>query len=160
MRVRPASFPTIRIAQFAFLLNQSSALFSKIIETDSIKMLNSYFSISCSEYWQNHYTFDVLSPAIAKRLGKTSVNLLLINTIIPFIFAYGKQKDDEKYINRALDFLDELPAEANHIISNYKNCGVQVENAKQSQALLQLYKYYCTQKSCLKCSIGDQILKS
>jgi hypothetical protein len=160
LRNRPNNFPTIRIAQFAFLLNKSSALFSKIIEAESIKELRLLFMIPCSTYWENHFTFDVLSPASLKKLGKASIDLLLINTIVPFIFAYGKQKNEEIFVDRAIRFLEQLPAEKNHIIKEFENYGIKADNAKQSQALLQLYKYYCVHKHCLRCSIGDQILKS
>jgi hypothetical protein len=159
LRNRPANFPTIRIAQFAYLLHRSSALFSKIIECDSVGQLRALFDFSCSDYWKNHYTFDVLSPYASKKPGKTTINLLLINTVVPFVFAYGKQKDDSRYIEKALDYLDELPAEKNSIIDNYKKYGLTAKNARQSQAMIQLYKFYCLPKSCLKCSIGDQILK-
>jgi hypothetical protein len=159
LRNRPANFPTIRIAQFAYLLHRSSALFSKIIECESLGELRGLFDFSCSDYWKNHYTFDVLSPYASKKPGKTTINLLLINTIVPFVFAYGKQKDDEVSIEKALDYLDELPAEKNFIITNFTKCGLAAKNARQSQAMIQLYKYYCLNKFCLRCSIGDQILK-
>jgi hypothetical protein len=159
LRNRPNNFPSIRLAQFAFLLNRSTALFSKIITARSIKELQSLFDVSTSAYWLNHYTFDVLSPEKQKRLGLSAVNLLLINTIVPFIFAYGKQKNDQDYSDRALDLLDALPPEKNHIITNFKTYGIAAKNAKQSQALLQLYKFYCNEKYCLQCSIGHQILK-
>ncbi len=159
LRNRPGNFPSIRLAQFAFLLNRSTALFSKIINAVSIKELRSLLDVATSAYWLNHYTFDSVSPEKQKRLGTSSVNLLLINTIVPFIFAHGKHKDDQAQVDRALDFLELLPAEQNHIITNFKTYGIAARNAKQSQALLQLYKFYCTDKYCLHCSIGHQILK-
>jgi hypothetical protein len=159
LRSRPANFPTIRIAQFAFLLHRSSALFSKIMECRTIGELRKLFDFSCSDYWKNHYTFDVLSPFALKKPGRNTVDLLIINTIIPYLFAYGAKKDDSEIADRALDFLDQIPAEKNGIITNYGKCGIQIKNARQSQALIQLYHNYCLPKYCLKCSIGDQILK-
>jgi len=159
LRNRPNNFPTVRIAQFAFLLHKSSALLSKILECNSIGQLQQLFDFSCSDYWKNHYTFDVLSPYATKKPGKSTINLLLINTIVPFVFAYGKQKDDTAGIEKSMDYLDALPAEKNFITGNFKKCGVNANNARQSQAMIQLYKYYCSNKLCLQCSIGDQILK-
>jgi hypothetical protein len=159
LRNRPNNFPTIRIAQFAFLMHKSSALLSKILECESVGELQTLFNFSCSDYWKNHYTFDVLSPYASKKPGKTTINLVLINTIVPFVFAYGKQKDDAGFIDKAMDFLDALPAEKNFIIDNFKKYGLKAKNARQSQAMIQLYKYYCLNKLCLQCSIGDQILK-
>lgn len=159
LRNRPNNFPTIRIAQFAYLLHKSSSLFSKIIESESVAQLRGLFDFSCSDYWKNHYTFDVLSPYALKKPGKTTINLLLINTVVPFLFAYGKQKDDSESIEKAMDCLDALPAERNYIITNFEKYGLMAKNARQSQAMIQLYKYYCLKKLCLQCSIGDQILK-
>lgn len=160
LRNRPNNFPTIRIAQFASLLHLSSHLFSKIIGSKSVFELQSLFNLNCSEYWENHYTFDILSTVKSKKAGKGTINLLLINTVIPFIFAFGKIKDDETYIERALSFLDKLAAERNFITNNFNLLGVIAQNARQSQALNQLFKYYCTKKHCLRCSIGDHILNT
>ena len=88
-----------------------------------------------------------------------SLNLLIINTVVPILFAYGRHRGEEKYCDRAFDFLEELKAENNHIVRMWKECGLPVENAGDSQALIQLKKEYCDRKECLRCRIGYEYLK-
>ena len=157
-RLRPANFPTIRIAQFAKLLQQSRSLCSQILECTNLEMCKKLFSIELEKYWQTHYQLGQESPKHSKKIGETSINLLLINTIIPFLFAYGSYHKKQEICNRALTFLEELPTENNAIIEAWKSCEIQSESAFRSQALLQLSNEYCSQKKCLQCSFGHKIL--
>jgi hypothetical protein len=158
LRLRPSNFPTIRIAQFASLIYSSSKLFSKVLETTNVDELKKLLSVTASSYWDVHYTFGKTSAKRIKKLGDAAINTLLINTIIPFLFVYGKVKDIQAYKDRAINFLEHIKAEQNHIITRWKELGLVPENALQSQALLQLKNVYCNQKRCLDCQIGNQII--
>ncbi len=159
MRLRPANFPTIRIAQFAQLIFQSAHLFSKILEAENVEALEKLFKIEASDYWKTHYTFDNESEEKPKKLGKTAIHLFIINTIAPFLFVYGRQKAETAFQDKALALLESLKPEKNSIIDGWKNLGVKPESAAQTQALLQLKNQYCNQKRCLECSVGATILK-
>jgi hypothetical protein len=159
MRLRPANFPTIRIAQFAGLVFQTTHLFDKALSAQSVKEIENLFDISVSPYWLKHYQFDKPTARRTKRLGKPSIHLLIINTISPFLFLYGKMRGPERYQSRALAFLEALPPEDNRIIRRWSALGLPPVSAYQSQALLQLKKQYCDQRQCLACAIGCSILK-
>ncbi len=159
LRLRPANFPTIRIAQLASLIHQSSGLFSKLINSNTILELKSYFNIESSEYWHHHYSFDKQSRVISHSLGETSINLIIINTIIPFMYLYGKYYDNESFTKKSLSFNDLLPAEDNVIIRNFKQLSINTSTAFRSQALLQMKKEYCDKKRCLDCAIGNLLIK-
>ncbi len=156
LRLRPDNFPHIRLAQFASLTHESVKLFSKILENTNVGELRKLFGAEVSEYWQNHYVFGKESVYSRKKMGKISLDLLLINTVVPFIFTYSKKKNRSN--DDALRILEELPAENNSIISGWKALGQHVENAFDSQALLQLKKNYCDEKKCLRCRVGHKIL--
>lgn len=159
MRLRPANFPTIRISQLAALIHQSHGLFSRIIEIDKLDELRALFKVKASEYWDNHYNFNKSSSRISvKELGDTAGNLLIINVVIPFLFVYGEKQNKNSLKNRALDFLEHLPAESNSIIKKWSGLGVQVRSAFESQALLQLKNCYCETKKCLNCHIGTKLV--
>ena len=160
LRLRPPSFPTVRIAQFAALVHQSSHLFSKVLEAKDIKGLEALFEVQISDYWQTHYVFDKESKKRKKSLGKSTVQLIIINTIIPALFLYGQSKSEEKYKDRALKLLEQLPAEKNKVIDNWQSLGFEAKSAYQTQSLLQLKKHYCDKQRCLNCSIGNAIMKS
>lgn len=159
MRLRPSNFPTIRIAEFTALIHQSSHLFSKIMETDDVKQLRALFECVPSKYWLRHYNFGKESTEKNKSLGKASVDSLLINTVIPFIFIYGQQRAGQEVSQRAIDFLEQLAAEKNSIITLWNNCDIKAANAFESQALIQLHNVYCIQKNCLYCHIGNAVIK-
>lgn len=158
LRLRPLNFPTIRIAQFASLLYHNSNLFSKIIEFKNPKDLYNYFTIRPSKYWETHYNFNKESTVSEKLLGKQSIESILINAIVPILFAYGKKTNESFYIDKALELLEFLPSEKNSILNNWKLIGIHAENAFYSQALINLKNTYCDQKKCLNCVIGNHIL--
>jgi len=159
-KLRPVNFPTIRIAQFAKLIYASKNLFSQIMNTTELKKLQEYFEVTPSEYWQNHYTAGKTSPEKKKTLGITAFHTIIINTIVPFMFIYGVHKDKQIYKERALNYLQKIPAEKNKITKQWKKIGITAENAYYSQALLQLKNKYCRHKRCLECAIGNKIINS
>ncbi len=158
MRVRPKSFPQIRIAQLASLLQQSGRLFSTLLDIDDYKRLRLYFQSNTSEYWKHHFTFEKKSEKSDKYLGDSSLNIILINTVVPILFAYGKKTEQEKYIDRAIYFLESIKPERNAIINEFKEYGITPANAADSQSLIQLRKEYCDKRKCLYCKIGYSIL--
>lgn len=158
LRLRPDNFPHIRLAQFAQLVFSSSKLFSKIIETSNLADVIKLFNSEVSDYWKEHYTFAKESAFSRKRLGKSSIEILLINTVVPFLFAYSVYKNEEQLRERALEFLEKIPAERNAVISKWNELGIKALSAYDSQALLQLKKKYCDEKNCLRCRFGHKIL--
>ena len=159
-RMRPAHFPSIRIAQLALLVQQGHYLFSKILALQSIEEAYHMLEVKTSYYWKNHFRLDQISPRKSeKKLGHSTIQLMLINTIIPFIFLYGKKMDMVEYSERALQLLAQVPAEDNHLIRTWQERGIKAKSAGQSQGLIQLYKHYCQHKRCLDCAIGAAILK-
>lgn len=158
MRLRPSNFPTIRIAQFANLIYKSSALLSKVIESAQINDLIQFFNIEASTYWDTHYHFDQSARKQKKRFGNNSVKVLIINTIIPFLFVYGEKNNLPNLKDRSFQFLEQLSAEQNSIIKRWKELGVNPLNAAESQALIQLKNVYCESKKCLNCKIGTKVI--
>jgi hypothetical protein len=160
LRMRPASFPTIRLAQLAALVHSSGHLFSKIKEIISVKDVKCLLDTCASPYWDQHYTFDKLSTvARPKRTGQGMINNLIINTVVPTLFAYGLQRQEQLYKDRALQWLTEVMVEENTITRGFAQCGIASSNAFESQALIELKTSYCDQKRCLDCAVGNALLK-
>lgn len=158
MRMRPANFPTVRLAQFAVLFYRTNHLFSKMLAAANVKELTETFRSDVSNYWKSHYRLDEPSIKKSKKLGKAAIQLIIINTVVPSIFLYGKHHGLEKYQEHALDLLAALPAENNKITRTFSKVGLTAENALQSQSLLQLKSTYCDKHQCLSCSIGHHLL--
>ncbi|HDR50472.1 MAG TPA: DUF2851 family protein [Mariniphaga anaerophila] len=161
MRLRPGNFPTIRISQLAALIHRSKGLFSKILETEKAEELKALFRVKASDYWNIHYRFNKPSPRKqAKELGENSINTLIINVVVPFLFVYGEKQNQHHLKNRALEFLEQLPSESNSIIEKWRSLGVSARSAFETQALLQLKNKHCQNKKCLACPIGNKLIKS
>ena len=159
LRLRPQNFPHIRISQLANMYYTAKCSISQIVECDTVKEAMNTMHTGVTEYWETHYTFGSESEKNEKHISPFSLNLLMINTVIPVLFAYGRHQSKEKYCDRAFDFLEQLKAENNHIVRMWKECGLNVENAGDSQALIQLKNEYCDKKNCLRCRIGYEYLK-
>ena len=160
LRMRPNNFPTVRIAQLACLYHRSGQLFGKALAAADAGELRAMFVVSLSNYWRTHYRFggEPTKPS-ERRLGKATVDALLINAIVPAYFTYGRLRQDDRYRDRALGVLEALPAERNVVIRNWEKIGWPATNAADSQALLELKQHYCTPTRCMSCAVGCAILQ-
>ncbi len=139
LRTRPGNFPFLRIMQLAELFHNGKARMSSLIEAPDIKTLQACLA--------------------AKGTTASSRNLIIINTVVPLLFAYGRHVDDEAVRQRALHLLEQLPAENNFILRQWRSCGLEVSTAADSQALIQLKRLYCDRMDCLRCRFGYEFLK-
>ena len=156
-RLRPANFPTIRWVQLAQLYSNVPHLFATLLGSESIT--SSVLSeIGVSHFWKTHYTFTKESTKREKRLSTSFIELLFINTIIPFYFCYQKAmgKDPSE---KVIHWIRSLPAEKNAFSKGFSAINVSVEDALDSQALIQLKQQYCELKKCLLCPVGVYLLK-
>lgn len=160
MRMRPTNFPTIRIAQLAALFHKNGRIFSEITEKEDIQQLSAMFAFSASEYWNNHYRFDVAADGRPKNTGQSAIHLVLINTVAQMLFAYGMYHGRQELKDRALMLLESIEAEDNEIIRKFRQAGISASNALQSQALIHLKQQYCNPRRCLECRIGNVLIKS
>ena len=159
LRLRPQNFPYIRMSQLAQLYCSRRAGLAEITACESVNQLHAVLQTSVSDYWRTHYTFGKESSLNEKRLSTASLNLLAINAAVPVLHAWGCYRDDERLVQRALDWLEQLPAEDNTYIRLWKECGVEAHNAADTQALIQLQHRYCERKDCLRCRFGYYSLK-
>ncbi len=158
LRMRPAAFPTIRIAQLAMLIHKSSSLFSKLIEVESYAEMVSMLTVNTSEYWETHYTFGNKSTKQSKQLGSQTIKTIVLNSVIPFMFAYGESRGKPELKEKALNLLEKLPVEKNSTMDGFRKIGFEAQSAFDSQALLYLKTNYCDTRKCIFCNIGSSIL--
>ena len=159
LRMRPANFPTLRLAQLAILISQSTHLFSKIIEETSLAAVKKLLNVTANDYWHYHYVFDEPSEFKKKKLGEQMINNILINTIVPILFAYGFHHNEQKYKDKAIAWLEEISSEKNVITKGFEALKFNNKNSFDSQSYIQLKNEYCNNKRCLECAIGNSLLK-
>ena len=160
LRMRPANFPSLRIAQLAAFAARGRSAFSIITEAASAEEAKSLFRVSASPWWNKHYSLKVESPDSAKKIGEAAIENILVNTVCPLLFFYGRERNMERLCEKALDWYPSLKAESNHITRLYEQPGFKPLHAGQSQALIQLHDEYCSVKRCLHCGIGAQLIKA
>lgn len=160
MRMRPVNFPTIRISQLAALIHKHGNLFSQIRFAENSAQIVEILQVVASDYWNNHFQFDKESKGKTKKLGDDAIRLILINTIVQVIFAFGKSHEDIAMQEKALLLLEDLEPENNSLIRQFETAGLQASNALHTQALLYLHQNYCKPKRCLECRVGHVLMKS
>ncbi len=159
-QLRPSNFPTIRIAQLAALFHRHTRLLKTICDLNHIQQLYELFGIEASAYWNHHYRFDQMSATNrTRKLGKSTIHLLINNTVIPVLFAYGKESLKRELSDKALEWLFVLPPEKNSVLDKFTRWGFRNKSAADSQALMYLKKNYCEPRYCLDCAIGAQLVK-
>ena len=155
-RMRPSNFPTIRLSQLANLYFSNKQLFNSLMHAKTISEYYDLLKVNTTEYWDNHYTFGKQSKTFKKSISKVFVHHILINVVIPLKFVYSKVYDMDCY--NTIQLYELLPAEKNSIVDQFKSRSFNVQNAKQSQAAIELKNEYCDHRACLKCEIGNLLL--
>jgi hypothetical protein len=159
LRLRPANFPTIRLAQIAALLSNHPHIFSRLMLATRYRDLSEILSVDQSEYWKHHYLFNRFIETEIPGLGKMSVDSLIINCVVPLMVAYGKSRNEQPLIDRAIEILHQVESEQNMITRNWTALGLKSKNAFDSQALIELHNQYCLRRRCLECSIGSSLVR-
>lgn len=157
-RIRPYNFPTIKLALLSQLIASTNALLSNIIDCKSIDDLYIVFDLKASDYWLNHYIFGKISGPLKKSLGNASIQHLIINTIIPFLYVYSEKTTQEEIRGRCIEWFTEIKPEQNNITKKWEELGFQNQNAMASQGLIELKNEKCNKHMCLDCRIGHKIL--
>lgn len=159
LRMRPGSFPCLRLSQLSKFIMRHEALMSLFISAENFEDMRELFVVDAGHYWNNHYRFDEISVLKLKQVGEQSINHIMVNAVIPMIYAYGSYNSIEQLKEKALDWMGMTKPESNGIIHEFKQY-IPVTTAYDSQALLQLKKRYCDEKKCMSCIIGNTIFSN
>ncbi|WP_370698886.1 DUF2851 family protein [Fibrella musci] len=160
-KLRPAGFPTMRLAQLAALVQQHGSLFSLLIDgANDVPALLNALQVRPSAYWQTHFQFGKVGKKASAMLGTSTAQGLLINTVAPLLAAYAQHKELPDLLDRAVSLLEQLPAEDNRITRLWDDLGLHIRSAFDSQAALELYNGFCLPKRCLNCQIGIALVRA
>ncbi len=159
LRMRPPNFPTLRLAQLAALVQQSEHLFSKIVEAKNVANVKQWLAVTANDYWHYHYRFGEPTAYKPKTIGDNMIDNIIINTVVPTLFAYGLYHQKEELKEKAIEWLQATAAESNYITKGFKDVSVANASAFDSQALIELKNEYCHYRRCLDCAVGNAVLK-
>lgn len=158
-RLRPSSFPSLRISYLADFALKSDVIFEQLFNFKNTEEILPFLKLQVSDYWITHYVFDKTTKKSSKELGKSTLDLILINAVLPFCFFYARQKSDSEMLTRVVEAYQSVRAEDNKITRYFKDAQVPVVTAAKSQALIHLHEHYCIPRKCLNCRVFNQILK-
>ena len=159
-RLRPTAFPHIRIAILCNILHNNQNLFDLFVNTGSLDELMKLFKVELNLFWDNHYQFTDKSPEKIKGPGRQTTESIIINSLVPAIYAYGEYLNEISLKEKAYAILESLPAENNLFVRNFRDAGISVSSAFDSQAVIELQREYCEKKKCVYCRIGHQLLST
>jgi hypothetical protein len=159
LRMRPENFPSIRLSQLASLFSENTSLFAWILSCSTLSELKKKLMVKANDYWHDHYVFEKKSPFRIKTMGSQMCNNLIINSIIPLLYTYGKMTPDPLSLKKSLHWLEQMPVEYNHYMNGWTQIGISVKKASGSQALIELKKQFCDHRKCLECDIGRRLLQ-
>lgn len=160
LRLRPASFPTLRLSQFASLLHQRLPLLEPVLNIKSVPEAEQLFRVEASPYWDNHYLFGKYSPESKKAVGWIAIRNLILNGLVPFLISFGNRKNHLAAISMGNHLLHKTASESNHIIKNWAIFGIVPRGAFESQALIHLHREYCKKRRCLDCYLGAGFIQT
>jgi len=160
LRMRPRSFPSIRIAQLSAVLSNNNTLIYNLSQTTSMLEIHQILHHQLHPYWNNHYTFEKGSAFIEKNIGLEAVQHISINAFIPFMYTFGIKRSIRKFESWAIHMLQKMKAESNTIVRTFNLLNLKAKSSYESQAMVQLKNEYCNFKKCLNCAIGKQLIRS
>lgn len=157
-RIRPQNFPYRRIAMLAQFIEGGFRMMNRILEAEDEKEMRALFEVELSGYWTKHYTFGKPNERATATLSRSSIDIILINTVAPLLYAYGELTGNYEMTDKAIKLLEDLRAENNSIVSHFVAYGIDCPDALTSQALVQLKREYCDARKCIYCKIGHHLL--
>lgn len=157
-RIRPQNFPYRRIAMLAQFIEGGFRMMNRILEAEGEKEMRALFEVELSGYWTKHYTFGKPNDRATATLSRSSIDIILINTVAPLLYAYGELTGNYEMTDKAIKLLEDLRAESNSIVSHFVAYGIDCPDALTSQALVQLKREYCDARKCIYCKIGHHLL--
>lgn len=157
-RIRPQNFPYRRIAMLAQFIEGGFRMMNRILEAEGEKEMRALFEVELSGYWTKHYTFGKPNERATATLSRSSIDIILINTVAPLLYAYGELTGNYEMTDKAIKLLEDLRAESNSIVSHFVAYGIDCPDALTSQALVQLKREYCDARKCICCKIGHHLL--
>lgn len=155
-KLRPPNFPTVRLAQLSGFFVQDKGVMAWLVA--SSKKGSFILSDQLDAYWVNHYDFDKKLSRGINNVGSSLFDHVQINVVAPLLFARAIHEDDQEMKNSAVDILTTIKPENNKITRMYAGLDFPLQNAFDSQAMIQLHRNYCLKRRCLSCSIGSKIL--
>lgn len=158
-KMRPQNFPFRRIAYLAAVISQTglcSPITYRLL--NSLDQIRERLEVEIVGFWSNHFTFTSPPTQFSILMGRTTLDLIIINAVAPMLYAWGNATNNQWSVDKALELLTDMKPEQNALVRMFTDHGIKCPNAFTSQGIIQLRRTYCEQRQCLNCRIGHRIL--
>jgi hypothetical protein len=165
-RLRPANFPTARLAICAHLLNRLFApggidriwpMLGRSEETKALPELRKMFSFEADEYWSCHLHFRQKRPGRGISLGEQRFREIVLNTILPLGILRAQTTCDDGVMAGMGHLLRSLPAPptnaATRPVVDDLLGGKKLRSALEDQGALALVGGWCKTQKCGECPL-------
>jgi hypothetical protein len=166
-RLRPVNFPTLRVAYASGFTYELlfGELFKRLVfcfknSLNPVRDISGILSnIEYSEYWTTHYDFGKESRAVKTLAGKSRIEDIITNVIIPLVYVYSREfKDDDLFVKMKRIYRTEEHRSDNIILKLMKKqTGITPVTICESQGVIHLHNFYCTKEKCSECKIGEKV---
>lgn len=160
LRMHPTAFPDLRIAQFAALLKSVYPISDLVAPDRNLMELKVRLEAKPHEYWRKHFRLGVSSNRAHGTIGNQTLERIILHGVIPVMYTMGMRGHNQKLKERAIQLLESMEAEKNKVTRKWAECGIKANNGAESQALIHGFKEMCSNKKCLSCLVGRQLLMS
>lgn len=158
-RTRPRNFPLRRLLQVGSLLIKPSFSPSHLASLTSLAELRGFLSPQpLSDYWAELYSEGDTPQGLG--LSSATLDSLIINIALPLGYAFRLEQEPHSPPEQELRWLRQIKREENRIVRLFARAGAEPRHAADTQALIGLYKQYCTKNKCIYCTWGRKILCS
>lgn len=168
--LRPANFPTLRLAQAASLFSINGLFCGDVTENmlhaisqaKTLKVLKEALQSSPSAFWNTHFGVKKTSKSTKSsmaQMGTDRANIILINALLPAYLHLADYLELPHLRPMALELMQQMPKNEDHITRYFAHPSWKPTSATDYQGLHQLYRTRCINTRCLDCAIGQSLLK-
>lgn len=157
LRMRPAAFPDLRLAQVAALSHLLPDLAEWTLQGKWQFLLKT--DVCVSGYWQCHERLGKAGRQRNGLLGKPQKENLIVNVCLPLHLAYAQfQQPNFPTETLIIQTLSALKPEHNHYTATFESLNLPPQNTLHSQGMIALKKTLCETFGCLQCELGKKML--
>lgn len=149
LRMRPVSFPENKLKPLAILVAHGLPDGLELMATSHPAQVRALFRSAAALQPRSN-----LLPQSDDCLSPTTLQVFIINGLIPAIFCYGEQNHWPQVQDRAVQWLEQLGPEKNRFTNIFASLDVYADSALRSQGMIHQMNDYCWPRRCLECAVG------
>jgi len=164
--VRPQNNPVRRLVAFSGIMYRlvEKGFTSQLIDMFSGPPRKEWITAICDEfnmknsdsYWERHFDFGIEINKRIDLLGPGKISDIVVNTLLPFMYAYGQALGNRKISINSKYLYSNFPGGSENQIVRYMQQFTgygKISRSIEQQGLIEVYNNYCKTKLCDLCPL-------